>query len=145
MTTPASTPTASTTAAAASPALGADPDRASTTATDTSPAVPAGADPAASTAPAAETPRETVGVFFDADGREHYASPVSKATRAKLASGEWGTEQPAPPFDPAGKNIADVVAYLEEHAEDQNEVARVKAAEGAGKDRQRIRDWPPAQ
>ncbi|TKJ25223.1 hypothetical protein [Blastococcus sp. CCUG 61487] len=128
------------TAAALSPVLGPDP-----AATDTGSADLAAAEPAATFAVGGFV-TASVGVYRDQDGRVHYASPHSKATRERLASGEWTEHDQAEaeePFDPAGEKVRDVVAYLEEHADDAAEVQRVKDAEAAGENRPTIASWSP--
>lgn len=147
MTLPGTTTTADTDTAGgtvtASPALGPDP------------AAPAGdvaatADPDAPTVDAGGPPPATVAVYKDADGRRHYASPFSKAVQDRVAAGKWTEADPADvdevdePFDPTTHLVREVVAYLEEHADDADEVRRVKDAEAAGEDRPTIRDWEPA-
>ena len=126
--------------AAISSVLGQQP---AATATDGGPDV--AGEPSA---PAVGEPvAETVGVFFGEDGREHYASPYSKGTRDKLAAGTWSKTRPEPAelFDPSKVHVDEVFAYLAEHADDADEVTRVKAAEAEGKKRVTVRDWTPEQ
>ena len=128
--------------AATSPALGPDPDRGSSV-PDAEPA----ADVAASADEAPVVDERSVATYQDEDGRVHYASPHSKATKAKLASGQWTeVDVDEPPFDPTTvKRVRDVVAYLEAHAGDQAEIDRVKKAEAAGDDRPTIASWEPSR
>ena len=98
--------------------------------------------------PVEEPVAETVGVFYDEDGREHYASPYSKGTRDKLVDGTWSKTRPEPAelFDPTKHHVGEVLTYLAEHADDGNEVARVQAVEAqGGRGRVTIRDWTPEQ
>jgi hypothetical protein len=139
VTTPGTTTDAAT-AAVTSPVLGADPGRAS--------GADAAADPTSTTSEPTATvenvagPLPTVATYKDGDGRVHYASPFSKATRAHVAAGDWTeVDGSAQPFDPTTKRVRDVVAYLEEHAGDEDEVGRVKAAEAEGENRPTIAAW----
>lgn len=144
MTTPGTTTTsADAGTAAVSPALGAAP------ATATGDGVAPTADEQAPVVDPAGPPPATVAVYRDEDDRLHYASPFSKATRDRVSAGVWTEVDPADvgaaeePFDPTEHLVREVVAHLVQHADDQAEVARVKAAEAASEDRPTIRDWAP--
>lgn len=144
MTTPGTTTTtADAGTAAASPALGAAP--AATTGDGVAPV----ADEQAPVVDPAGPPPATVAVYKDEEGRVHFASPFSKATRDRVTAGVWTEIDAADvgeaeePFAPTAHLVREVVAYLEEHADDDAEVARVKAAEAAGENRPTIRDWAP--
>ena len=154
MTTPS---TSSGAVAATSPVLGPDPDRPAggyqepvpadlaATLAEVSAEMVAAARPAAEAAVDGEVlARPTVAAYRDQEGRVHYASPYSKRTLVLVASGQWTEVDPdEPPFDPSDRLVREVLAYLEEHAGDEAEVARVKAAEAAGDDRPTIAAWAP--
>lgn len=117
-------------------------------ATETSVPAPVGEAPSLDEAPEPEGAEsvDSVGQFTDSEGRVHHASPFSKNTQVKVASGEWkvGVVDVPPPFDPTGKTVKDVVKHLRAHADDQAEVARVQLAEAEGEDRVTIRQWTPS-
>lgn len=130
---------------ALSPVLGPDAGGTVTTAGASAPEVH-GAIDALSTDPVVAAKNATVLTYQDKDGRVHYASPHSKATKDRVASGQWveadeQADQEA--FDPTGHLVREVVAHLEEHAGDEAEVQRVKDAEAAGEDRPTIASWSP--
>lgn len=67
--------------------------------------------------------------------RQGYAlTPVDADTGADAVQADGGDE----PFDPAEHDAPEVLAYLDAHADDTDEVTRVLEAEQAGKARKTI-------
>lgn len=105
------------------------------------------------TAPVAGFSGESCGVAFkDGAGRVNDSTKEGRAAieyfrrRGYTLTPEGADETeadvepqtPDEPFDPSQHDAADVIAYLDAHAEDTDEVARVLDAEQAGKARKTV-------